>query len=284
MAYQPVTYNTGAAPGLDGPAFNAIETQYAEAINSLHHETVQPFVEYGLVATKDGTVATKLNVTAGVAWLNQSYDGTRRYRAPTSTSFTTSAPSATYYLDVQSDGTWSWGTAHSSDPNYLAIAQVTTDGASNIATVTDARSLALRLFANAQGPLLYGDTQVLTNPTTITNTASHTLLSYTPPVPALYRVSMTFRQGNGSAQNIIASVSYTDQAGAGRTRYLAFVGPGAAGVIVANGSTSFINADVFNGLAQLIDAAAGSAITISYQDPGGSPNDGIHAVVLERVG
>jgi len=56
--------------------------------------------------------------------------------------FVTSVASTTYYLDFQPDGNYSWGTAHSTQENYLPIAEATTDSAGNIITVTDKRPLS----------------------------------------------------------------------------------------------------------------------------------------------
>ncbi len=100
----------------------------------------QGFVLSGLQASKDGVTATKLNVTAGVAYVQQAGGGLRRY-TPAVTSFTTAATSALYYLDLQPDGTWSWATTHSTQTGYLPVAEVQTDASGNIATVTDRRNL-----------------------------------------------------------------------------------------------------------------------------------------------
>lgn len=155
MPFTPVTYNTGAAPGIDGPAVNAWQLQYLEAINSFEQDLFTPFV-YGstsMVATKDGTTASQLDVTAGVAFPKQT-DSTLRRRATTATTFSASGhASSTLYLDLNPDGSWSWGTAHSGVANYLPIASVVTDSSSNIATVTDARTLATTLLSGMAGSL-----------------------------------------------------------------------------------------------------------------------------------
>lgn len=153
MAFTPVTYNTGAGPGLDGPAFNAMQTQYSEAILSFEQDLFTPFVFSGLVATKDGTTPSQLDVTAGVAFLTQS-DLTERRQAPTSTTFSTSGhPSTTMYLFLKNDGTYSWQTSSTGPTNSLAIAQVTTDGSSNINTVTDKRPLNTTLLSGMGGTM-----------------------------------------------------------------------------------------------------------------------------------
>lgn len=101
---------------------------------------VSGFVISGMVASKNATTATQLNVTAGGCYVQQADGGLRRF-TPAAASFTTSLASAVYYLDFQPDGTYSWGTAHSAQTGYLPVAEVTTDAAGAIATVTDKRPL-----------------------------------------------------------------------------------------------------------------------------------------------
>jgi hypothetical protein len=130
---------------------NNIETQYTEASNSFQPYLLQPFVLSGMVCTKDGTTANQLDVTAGVACLLQT-DSTLRQRttvASTGGQFTTSAISATYYLDLNPDGTWSFATSHSGVANYLSICQVTTDASGNILAVTDERVTTINFFSGA---------------------------------------------------------------------------------------------------------------------------------------
>lgn len=98
----------------------------------------------GGVATKDGTTANILDVTAIVAYTLQS-DGSYRRISNAATTFTTNVVSTTYYLDLNPDGSWWWGTAHTSQQNYLAIAQVTTDASANISAVTDERNMRYAL-------------------------------------------------------------------------------------------------------------------------------------------
>ena len=154
MPFTPITFNTGAAPGIDGPTMNFIETQFLEASLSFEQDLFSPFVLTGLVATRDGTTLSQLDLTAGVAFLKQSADNTLRRQAPTATNFsTTGHPSTTMYLDLNPDGTWSWGTAHSAQANYLAVAQVVTDSSANINTVTDERITVVNFLAALIGHL-----------------------------------------------------------------------------------------------------------------------------------
>jgi hypothetical protein len=151
MPYTPTSWVSGTTP-VDATEMNNLETQYVEATNSLEQDLLTAFVLSGLVATKDGTIANQLDVTAGVAFLKQA-DNSLRRRAPAAQNFTTATPSTTYYLDLNPDGTWSWGTTHSGQSNYLTICSVTTDASGNISIVTDARTLGATLLSSMAGTL-----------------------------------------------------------------------------------------------------------------------------------
>ena len=169
MPFTPTTW--ADAPATTSPMsaanFNNMSIQYLEAVNSFEQDLFTPFV-YGagsFVATKDGTNASQLDVTAGVAFLLQS-DSTLRRRAPTSsTQSTTGHPSTTLYLDLNPDGTWSWGTSHSGVSGHLTIASVTTDSSANIAVVSDARTLNTTLLPGMSGALFLPGV-IVTNPAT----------------------------------------------------------------------------------------------------------------------
>lgn len=157
------TWNSGGSPGVDAPALNNLETQYTEASLSFNPDILAAgFVLTGLVCTKDGTVASKLDVTAGTYYAVQSADSTLRQRKISTTNFTTSVASTTYYFDVNPDGTTSWGTSHSAVTNHLTICTVTTDGSANISTVTDTRTTAINLFNSATGVLQFNGSKVWT--------------------------------------------------------------------------------------------------------------------------
>lgn len=152
MPYTPTTWTSGVTP-LDTPELSNLETQYTEATNSFEQDLFTAFVLSGLVCTKDGTTANQLDVTAGVAFLLQT-DSTLRRRATaasTTGQFTTATPSTTYYLDLNPDGTFSWGTSHSGVTNHLTICQATTDGSGNILAVTDERTLNTTLLTALLG-------------------------------------------------------------------------------------------------------------------------------------
>lgn len=150
MPYTATSWVSGTTP-LDAPEMNNLETQYTEATNSFEQDLFAAFVLSGLVATKDGTTASQLDVTTGVAFLKQT-DNTLRRRAPVaSTQSTVGHPSTTMYLFLQNDGTWAWQTSSTGPTNSLAVAQVTTDASANILTVTDVRPLATSLLAGMVG-------------------------------------------------------------------------------------------------------------------------------------
>jgi hypothetical protein len=136
MPYTKTTWNEGAAPGISAAELNRMETQYDESVQSYPVGLFDPFVLSGCTAVKNGSIANQLDFTGGTAYPKQT-DNTLRKRNPASTTFTTSVASTTYYLDLNPDGTLSWGTAHSAQANYIALYQVTTDASGNILAVTD---------------------------------------------------------------------------------------------------------------------------------------------------
>ena len=152
-------YLEGEQPNGNYPVnFNTISflggnvTTNVSTPNSLEQDMLTPFVLFGLTAAKDGTLANQLDVAGGVALVRQSDNSLGRV-APAATTFATTAPTATYFLDLQPDGSYSFATTHSGQPNYLPIAQVTTDGSGNIATVTDERVLSTTLLTTIVGQL-----------------------------------------------------------------------------------------------------------------------------------
>lgn len=143
MAYTQTAWQNqpSTATPVSATNLNNLETQYSESMVSFSGDLYQPFVLSGIVATKDGSVANKLDVTAGVIYLKQSADGSMRRLSVTSTNFTTSTINTTYYLDIYpvagSEGVapsygWSFATSHTGNPNYYTIATVNTDGSGNI--------------------------------------------------------------------------------------------------------------------------------------------------------
>lgn len=157
MPYSPTTWTNGVTAA-NASHMNNLEAQYGEATNSFEQDLFTAFVLTGGVGSKDGTTVNQLDVTSGAAFLLQS-DGTLRRRAwgaSTAGQFTTSTPSTFYYLDINPDGTFSWGTSHSGVANHLTICNASTDGSGNINVVTDTRVLNTTLFNAGGGVTIAG--------------------------------------------------------------------------------------------------------------------------------
>lgn len=158
------------------------------------------YVISGLAATKDGTNASQLDIAAGVAYVPQADGSLKRYSTALATE-TTLLGTATYYLDLQADGTFSFATGHSSQ-TYITIATVTTDGSSNIATVTDTRTLSMAQLNVAR-----------VRETELTTTALTTVCTFTPAVTGTYRARLYLRVVTGTT-TLSAQVTYADAGGA----------------------------------------------------------------------
>lgn len=284
MPFTPIVFNTGAAPGLDGPTFNFLETQYSEATLSLQHDLLTAFVHNGLVPTKDGTTLNQLDVSSGTAYVAQA-DNTRRNRTFSTTStFTTSVASTTYYLDLNPDGTWSWGTAHSAQANYLTICTVTTDASANIATVTDTRTLNPTLLTGINGtlalPLASGTSLTLSNHLTA-NDAAFTGVNSGIELGSTSSANTPYLDFHSSGNNINYDVRLIASGGS------ASAGAGTlniqAGALQFNGATvpnsggtlqTNLNADMVDGLhAAAFAQLAGATFTGNIGGPigGGIP-------------
>lgn len=151
MPFNPIAITNGVTPVNKTWGDNA-QTQYTEATSSFEPDLLTAFVLSGGVATKDGSIANQLDVTQ-CAYFGFQADSTLRRRVVLAANYTTSTPSTTYYLDFNVDQTVNWATTHSAVANYLAIAQVTTDGSGNILAVTDKRKLVTSLLSSAAGPV-----------------------------------------------------------------------------------------------------------------------------------
>ena len=178
MPYTPTTWTNGTTP-VNATNMNHLETAYSEAINSFEQDLFSAFVLSGLAASKDGTLANQLDVTAGVAFLLQS-DSTLRRRAPAASTQTTATPSTTYYLYLQPDGTWYWSTSNSPAANSLAICQVTTDASGNISAVTDKRSRNTTLLPGMAGGLTFPGNLTIGNVLAATGTNGWFIQFYAP--------------------------------------------------------------------------------------------------------
>lgn len=118
-------------------------------------------------------------------------------------------------------------------------------------------------------------------PASVAVTTLQTVLTYTPPVSGLYLAVMRFRVNNGtSGQLVKAQVTYQD-ADTGSAPAIPFQGVSSArSYLVAAGSVSFANA-VYDCQGLLFRAAGGQAISLQYQDPGGTPNDLVSGAIIQ---
>lgn len=149
--YVPTTWS--GTTGINITRLNNLETQASAALHSINPDLIAGgFILSGLTAWKDGTTATQLDVAAGSAYVVMS-DGTAALISCPSSTQTTSAPSSTYHLYLQPDGTWYWDTLNSPATNSVAICTVTTDGAGAISAVSDARSTSVSMLSGAAGSL-----------------------------------------------------------------------------------------------------------------------------------
>ena len=251
---------------------NNAQTQASIALNGLNGDVWSSFILSGCTPTKDGTVANQLDIASGIAYLRMNDNSVARCDVA-ATTFTTSTPSTTYYLDLNPDGTWSWGTAHSGVANYQLIAQCTTDGSGNISVVTDNR-----------GPGgMPGVPYVVARVTDshVTATTDQVALTFTPSVRGFYRASMYLYYSNSTPQKIIASVHWWD----------VHVGTFAANFFLEMLGGQWLNGaqattpGTNQGIALTpmpVYAEAGHAINVHFQDPGGVPNDYVTAII-ERL-
>lgn len=153
MPYTKTTWTSGTTP-VDAPEMNNLETQYTEATLSLNPDVGIAVVLNGCTGVRDGTNLAQLDFTGGVAYVQQA-DGTFRERKPTSQNFTVTIASTTYFLDLNPDGTLSWGTAHSAVTGHITLLQLTTDGSTHIVTpITDTRPLTLNLYSGASSSVI----------------------------------------------------------------------------------------------------------------------------------
>lgn len=290
MAFTPISITNGTTPVNKTWGDNA-QTQYTEAINSFEQDLITAFVFSGLVATKDGSVNTQLDVTAGVAFLLQS-DSTLRRRAPSSSTQTTSTPSTTYHLYLQPDGTWYWSTSNSPAANSLFIAQVTTDGSGHISTVTDERPLNTTLFngmagtvrldsgAGFSGPVIVA--QVLRQH--VTTTGFVTPLTYTPEANGLYRISGYVEFGGSANDALDIYAQWTDPLGAQGAAFAANPtnGTDSTNLVLLNGNTTMHHPGSFPLMPMTIYAVTTGNIFCGYDNSAATPNDYV-TYIIERL-
>lgn len=149
--YTPTTYSSGVTP-LSASNLNTLGTQAGIALNGFNGDLIGAgFVLSGVTCAKDGTTASQLDVASGRAYALHSDGSVGLIVVGTTTFSAASYLSATVYLDLNPDGTWSWGASHSAVANHLTICTVTTDGSGNISAVTDTRPLDATLLSTLSG-------------------------------------------------------------------------------------------------------------------------------------
>lgn len=171
---------------------NTIMTN-SSAATTIEIDLLTPFVLSGFNVSSRVTVIT---TGPGIALLRQA-DASLGRVASSGASFNLGQISATLYLDLNPDGTFSFGLTHSSQANYLTIATVTTDGSGNFASSTDTRPLGTSLLIS-----MAGDTGVLTLAADTTAVSALTANSATlqaPPTLAHSHQETGYAAGAGVA-------------------------------------------------------------------------------------
>lgn len=253
--YNPTTWVNGVTAA-NQTNLNNLESQSKIALHGFNGDLFTPFVLSGVGCTKDGSVVNQLDVASGRAYVAMS-DGTLGLIVVGSTTFTTSTPSTTYYLDLNPDGTWSWGTAHSGVTNHLTICSVTTDGSGNISAVTDARTLNTTILSGMAGSISFPG-GALTG-TSLTGTAGTLPISSQQSGAAN---GVSFKSWNGTAGVVPFSV------GGQFSGAKAWIDN--SGNLQLGGAAALYPAVVFDAVAQQGETAGG--ITI-YATSGGTNPD-----------
>lgn len=123
---------------------------------------LESYVNSGGEVTKNITYNNMVDVTTISASL------ANNVLAREGTSFKTSIPNTTYYLDFTASGDWAWGTTHpvgAAGTDYLTIAEVTTDDSGLVDVITDARGVVggfrpkdnFQMFGYARSYFVSGD-------------------------------------------------------------------------------------------------------------------------------
>jgi hypothetical protein len=113
----------------------------------------------------------------------------------------------------------------------------------------------------------------------VTSTAAQTLVSFTPPANATYRINLVISFGNTSDQLLTAKVVCRDVAlGTNQTNF--FIS-GQTGIVLA-GNNACTHGQQIATAPLVIAAGAAGTVSIIYQDPGGAPNDRVTCIV-ERL-
>lgn len=259
---------------------NNVQTQASVALNGLNGDIYGPFVLSGITATKDGTIANQLDVTSGTAYCRMTDNSVARITTATTT-FATSTPSTTYFLDLNPDASWSWGTSHSAVANHLLIASVTTDGSGNISAVTDLRSSQNSIGA----PIIVASPAELHVTST---TLQNPLWSFQPSVAGLYRISGSLYKHSGVTSYVYARTSYWGvHSGASALSTFFVTSSGVAAQPyslqgnIAGGTTQLADGE-YGLIGSAFYASTAGVIAVSYQDASGTPDDYL-LLAVERL-
>lgn len=281
---------------------------------------VSPGVVAGINASVDPSILNQLDVTSGTAFL-QTAAGLMEVVNTVATHFLTSQANATYFLDLNTDGSFSWSLTHSADPHALQLWTVTTNVSGNIAsTASSANFGTIALLSAVTGTLQIGSNaafvdlnnnnggtalgfvlEVGSQPTVgflgvppivaqvyeqhVTGTGTVTLITFTPSANGLYRVSGFARVNNGTnGNNCKLQVTFFDPQKAGGTSDFSYmVGiNGASGAGVQFGGASSVSNNPYAFEPQVFDCTAGKALTIAYTDPTNTPSDFV-SIIVERL-
>jgi len=134
--------NMGEDSGLDADTVDgyqssdlAKEEDFEGALSDIYINT---WVVTGMEATKDTTINNKLNISAGIAYLETEPGKIERIKKD-ATSFYTTTPSTYYRLELLPDKTYAFGTTPSGVIGAITLAMVETDLNGNISYVVDHR-------------------------------------------------------------------------------------------------------------------------------------------------
>lgn len=185
----------------------------------------QNWVVAGGLATFPGSPLNQISVNTVSANILQ-VDGSYRHVGVTGTTYTTSSLSTTYFLDLQPDGTMSWGVAHSLQAGYLPLASVTTNGSGNVLVVTDVRVLSAGISANNIG----------------LGTVNNTILAYLANVTSDVQTQINSKSAAAGSSSITTVGTITSGVWNGSVVDVAHGGTGAAtltGILKGNGTGAF---------------------------------------------
>jgi hypothetical protein len=163
-------------------------------------------------------------------------------------------------------------------PTHLDNAAITTDGSGNLTLGGKVASLGGIATAGSFGvPSIVA--QALN--VSVTDNASHTILSYTPAANGLYRANLYISNSDSSNPAVTASLVWKDVPFATLKDCQFAANPVFGGnlSVVLNGNTGISSGVMIACMPLVVYAAAGTAIQILYQVPAGTPSDRVTALL-----